>query len=174
MYVRVTRQMKMRQLNEVEIVDYQPRFKRYFKSLNVQWLQEYFKVEETDKILLSDPHGKVIKPGGLVLFARLDGKIVGTAALIKHNKHIYELAKMAVTREVRGRQVGRKLGLAAIERAKKAGARQLVLLTSPQLTAAYNLYRSLGFVEISPEQPWATPHRRESIAMSLELKKRKP
>jgi N-acetylglutamate synthase-like GNAT family acetyltransferase/DNA-binding MarR family transcriptional regulator len=173
MYERVTRRIKIRQLNEIEIIDYQHKFKRYFKSLNVQWLQEYFSVEETDKILLSDPYGKVIKPGGFVLFARLNGKVVGTAALIKHTKHMYELAKMAVTREVRGLQAGRKLGLAVIERAKKVGAREVVLLTSPQLTAAYNLYRSLGFVEISPEQPWATPHRRESIAMSLKLKKKK-
>lgn len=174
MYERVTRRIKMRQLNEVEIIDYQPKFKRYFESLNLEWLKEYFSVEETDKIVISNPQGKVIKPGGFILFARLDGKIVGTAALIKHNKHIYELAKMAVTRGVRGRQVGRKLALSSIERAKKVGARQLVLLTSPQLTAAYNLYRSLGFVEISPAQPWATPHNRESIAMSLELKRKKP
>jgi DNA-binding MarR family transcriptional regulator/N-acetylglutamate synthase-like GNAT family acetyltransferase len=174
MYERVIRRMKRRQLNEVEITDYQPKFKSYFKSLNIQWLQEYFSVEESDKILISDPYGKIIKPGGFVFFARLNGKIVGTAALIKHNKDIYELAKMAVTKKARGRQVGRKLGLAAIERAKKTGAKQLVLLTSPQLRAAYNLYLSLGFVEISPAQPWATAHRRESIAMSLKLNRKKP
>jgi DNA-binding MarR family transcriptional regulator/N-acetylglutamate synthase-like GNAT family acetyltransferase len=174
MYERVIRRIKMRQLNEVEIVDYQPKLKRYFKSLNLEWLKEYFTVEETDKILLSDPYGKIIKPGGFVFFARISGKIVGTAALLKHDKNIYELAKMAVAKKARGRQAGRKLGLAATEQTKKVGARQLVLLTSPQLTAAYNLYRSLGFVEISPAQPWATPLRRESIAMSLELKKKKP
>jgi len=174
MYERVIRKMKMRQLNEIEIIDYQPKFKRYFESLNLEWLKEYFSVEETDKIVLSDPYEKIIKPGGFVLFARLNGKIVGTAALIKHSEHIYELAKMAVAREVRGRQVGRKLSLAAIEHARKEGARNLVLLTSPQLTAACNLYRSLGFVEISPAQPWAAPHHRESIAMGLEIKKKKP
>ncbi len=170
MYERVIRRMKTRQLNEVKILDYKPQFKRYFKSLNLEWLKEYFTVEETDKILLSDPYGKIIKPGGFVLLARLSGKIMGTVALLKHNEGIYELAKIAVTKKARGRQVGRKLGLAAVERAKKAGARQLVLLTSPQLTVAYNLYRSLGFVEISPAQPWVTPHNRESIAMSLGLK----
>lgn len=174
MYERVTLRIKRRQLGEVKIVDYKPQFKRYFKSLNLEWLKEYFTVEETDKILLSDPYGKIIKPGGFVLFAELSGKIVGTAALLRHNQRIYELAKMAVTKKAQGRQVGRKLGLAIIDRAKNAGAGRLVLLTSPQLTAAYNLYRSLGFVEISPAQPWATPHNRESIAMSLDLKRKKP
>jgi ribosomal protein S18 acetylase RimI-like enzyme/predicted transcriptional regulator len=172
-YERVMRRVKSRELERVEIVDYKPRFKRYFKSLNLEWLQEFFAVEDEDKRLLSDPYGKIIKAGGSVLFARLDGKIVGTAALVKHNEHTYELTKMAVTRDARGHQVGRKLALAAIERAREIGAKQLVLLTSPRMTAACGLYRSLGFVEISSIQPWATPYKRESIAMSIDLKRGK-
>ena len=174
MYERVMRRVKKRQQDRVEITDYKPQLKRHFKSLNREWLQEYFAVEDEDEQLLSDPHGKIIKAGGFVLFARLDGKIVGTAALLKHDQHVYELTKMAVAREARGRQVGRKLALTAIERAKNAGARRLVLLTSPRLTAAGNLYHSLGFVEISSAQPWATAYRRESIPMSLDLKRKKP
>ena len=173
-YERVMRRLKTRQLERVEITDYKPQLKRYFKSLNLEWLQEYFAVEDEDLRLLSDPHGKIIKAGGFVLFARLDGKIVGTAALLKHDKRIYELTKMAVTREAQGRQVGRRLALAAIERAKNAGAERLVLLTSPRLTAACNLYRSLGFVETSSAQPWAAAYRRESTPMSLDLKRKKP
>lgn len=171
---RVIRGIKRRKLEKVEITDYRPQFKRYFKSLNLEWLQEYFAVEEEDKRLLSDPHGRIIKPGGFVLFARLDGKIVGTAALLRHDQRIYELTKMAVTREARGHQVGRKLALAAIERAKKAGAKRVVLMTSSRLTAACSLYRSLGFVEISGAQPWAAAYQRESIPMSLDLKTKKP
>jgi DNA-binding MarR family transcriptional regulator len=172
MYERVMHRVKSRELGRVEIVDYKPRFKRYFKSLNLEWLREYFAVEEDDKRQLSDPYGKIIKAGGFVLFARLDGKIVGTAALVKHNEHTLELTKMAVTRKARGHQAGRKLALAAIERAKDVGAKQLVLLTSPRLTAACDLYRSLGFVEMAIPQLWATSYLRESIAMSLDLKKK--
>lgn len=174
MYERVMCQTKKRQLDQVKIVDYKPQFKRYFKSLNLQWLEEYFTVEEPDEQLLSDPYGKIIKTGGFVLFARLGGKIVGTTALLKHGEHSFELTKMAVAREARGRQVGRKLGLAVIERAKKAGARRLNLFTNPRLNAACNLYRSLGFVETSNSQPGATGYRRESMPMSLDLKTKKP
>ncbi len=173
-YERVLSRIKRRQLEKIEIVDYKPQFKRYFKSLNLEWLQEYFAVEETDERLLSDPYGRIIKADGFILFARLVGKVVGTAALLKHDKHIYELTKMAVTKKARGQQVGRKLALAAIQRARRVGARRLVLLTSPHLTAANSLYRSLGFAEVSVKQPWATAYRRESIAMSLNLKTRKP
>ena len=173
-YERVMRRVKRRQLDRVEITDYKPQFKRYFKLLNAEWLQEYFAVEDEDEQLLSDPHGKIIKAGGFVLFARLNGKIVGTAALLRHDQHIYELTKMAVTREARGRQVGRKLALAVIERAKNVGAKRLVLLTSPKLTAACSLYRSLGFVEMLCALPGATAYRRESTPMSLDLKRKKP
>jgi ribosomal protein S18 acetylase RimI-like enzyme/DNA-binding MarR family transcriptional regulator len=174
MYERVMRRVKRREMERVEIIDYKPQFKRYFKSLNLEWLREYFAVEDEDLRLLSDPHGKIIKPGGSVLFARLDGKIVGAAALLRHDRHTYELTKMAVTRQAQGRQAGRKLALEAIERAKKAGAKRVVLMTSPRLTAASNLYRSLGFVEVSLAQPWVATYKRESIAMSLDLKKKKP
>lgn len=174
MYERVMHRVKTRQMKRVEIVDYKPQFKKYFRSLNLQWLRQYHSVEETDERLLSDPYGQIIKAGGFVLFARLEGKIVGTAALIKQDQRLYQLTKMAVAKRARGQQVGRKLALAAIQRAKIRGARRLVLLTSPKLTAACNLYRSLGFVEVSAAQPWATPYRRESIAMSLDLGKSKP
>lgn len=172
-YERVMRRVKRRELERVEIIDYKPQFKRYFRSLNLEWLREHFTVEDEDERLLSDPHGRIIKAGGFVIFARIDGKIAGTAALLKHDKRIYELTKMAVTRAARGQQIGRKLALAAIQRAKKVGAKHLVLMTSPQLTAAGNLYRSLGFVEVSLAQPWAPTYKRESIAMSLDLKKKK-
>jgi ribosomal protein S18 acetylase RimI-like enzyme len=173
-YERVMRRVKRRELERVEIIDYKPQFKRYFKSLNLEWLQRYFAAEDKDLRVLSDPHGKIIKAGGFVLFARLEGKIVGTAALLRHDRDIYELTKMAVTRHARGRQAGRKLTLAAIQRARKAGAKRVVLMTSPRLTAACNLYRSLGFVEASFAQPWTTTYKRESIAMSLDLKRKKP
>ncbi len=174
MYERVMRRFKTRQLEKVEIVDYKPQFKSYFRSLNLQWLRQYHSVEEIDERLLSDPHGKIIKAGGFVFFARLEGKIVGTTALLKQDKYTYQLTKMAVTREARGQQVGKKLAIAAIQRAKRQGARRLVLLTSPKLTAACSLYRSLGFVQLSGVQKWATHYQRESIAMSLDLKTRKP
>jgi len=171
MYERITRRIKEHQFRKVEIIDYRPQLKKYFRSLNLEWLKEYFEVEKEDEELLSSPYEKIIKPGGFILFTRLDGKVVGTTALIRHDRYTYELTKMAVKRSAQGQQVGRKLALAAIEKAKKSGARKVVLLTSPRLTAAYDLYRSLGFLELSGDQPWATPYHRGGISMSLDLKK---
>jgi DNA-binding MarR family transcriptional regulator len=105
MYERVSGRIKQRMRKEVEIVDYVPQYKKYFKSLNYQWLKEHFSIEPRDEELLSDPMSIILKPGGFVVFARLDGKVVGTAAVLKHAGKVYELTKMAVDKAYRGRQV---------------------------------------------------------------------
>jgi len=119
-YERVMHRVKRLELERVGIIDYKPQFKRYFRSLSLEWLQEYYSVEDANERLFSAPHGQIIKAGGIDLFARLDGKIVGIAALLRRDQGIYELTKMVVTREAEGRQVGRKLALAVIEQAKNA------------------------------------------------------
>lgn len=169
MFDRIMACIKQRQLESVEILDYKPRYRKNFRTLNLEWLKKYFSVEPVDEKLLSDPEGEIIKRGGKIFFARLDGKIVGTAALIKHDKTTYELAKMAVTEKAQKRHVGRKLAQTAIDRAKRLGADTLLLNTSPELTAANNLYRQLGFVQISPKPQQNLGYQRPTITLKLKL-----
>ena len=136
MYERISARLKKAQMSAVEIIDYKPSYKKYFAALNKEWLNAYFKIENHDQKLLSDPNGEIIKKGGFILFARLNGKIVGTAALKLHDKNVYELTKMAVTATARGRQVGRKLLEAALSRLKRMKAKTVLLQTSPRLKAA--------------------------------------
>ncbi|HVP58625.1 MAG TPA: bifunctional helix-turn-helix transcriptional regulator/GNAT family N-acetyltransferase [bacterium] len=168
-YERIAKRVKARQLGQVEIVSYRPSLKRHFASLNREWLREYYRVEEVDREVFQDPYATIIGPGGCILFARLAGRIVGTVALVKRPERTFELTKMAVTGPMRGRQVGRRLAAAAIGRARSMGARQIVLFTSRRLTAAYRLYRSLGFAEVPDMQPWAGHYERESLGMVLGL-----
>jgi len=166
---RVRARRKERQLRAVEIVDYQPRYRRDFEKLNLEWIEKYFVVEPLDKVVLDDPDGQIIAKGGSILFARLNGKIVGTVALIKHDNRTFEIAKMAVTEAVCGRQVGRKLALAALDRAEQNGASQVILHTSPKLTAALSLYQSVGFKEADLEPGFKKVFRRPTITMQLRL-----
>ena len=174
-YERIKTQIKKRQLNEVKIIDYRPKYKKYFKKFNLEWLERYFTVEPRDEKMLSHPEEEIIQPGGRIFFARLDGKIVGTAALIRHNKSTYELAKMAVTEKARGRQVGKRLALAVIEKARSLGAHTIILNTSPKLTVANSLYRQLGFVQTLSEADLSSSYKRPSITLKLNIKAaRKP
>lgn len=53
---------------------------------------------------------------------------------------------VVVDSESRGRGIGKMLCAAAIEEAKKAGAKTVDLTSRPEREAANRLYRSLGFV----------------------------
>ncbi|MCP4570383.1 MAG: GNAT family N-acetyltransferase [FCB group bacterium] len=168
MYVRVSERIKKRMFEAVEIVNYRPQFKKYFQVLNREWLTEFFAVEPDDEKIMSDPNGRIIKKGGAVLFARLDGDVVGTTALIRREDSTFELTKMAVDKNFRRRQIGRRLLAAAVDEARGEKAARLVLLTSPKLKAALRLYRRFGFVETDMPE-WATCYQRCSIFMTLEL-----
>lgn len=145
-YNRVKRGLKKRQFESIELDEYKSQYKKYFKTLNIEWLNFYFSVTKEDEKFLDNP-GNIIKTGGIILFAKINGSIIGTGSLLNHENGIYEIAKMAVEPKVRGKQAGKKLVLALIEKCRKLKAKKLYLLTSPKLEAAVKLYRHVGFKE---------------------------
>jgi GNAT superfamily N-acetyltransferase/DNA-binding MarR family transcriptional regulator len=152
-----------------DIVDYQPRFKKHFDSLNRAWLTEYFHVEPEDERLLSDPKGTIINRGGAVLFALQGERIVGTCALIRHAPGDFELAKMAVDPSARRQGIGRKLVEAIVERARASGGKHLFLLSSEKLQAALALYRETGFSPAPLPRELAAKYERCTVAMDFNL-----
>ncbi len=172
MYQRVMARLQTRRLAAVEVVQYSPAMKKHFRDINMEWLKKYFDVEPPDELILSDPVGKIIKKGGQILFAKIDGEVVGTCALLKRPEQQFELTKMGVLAKAQGQQIGRRLLLEALEYARTRRARAIVLHTSPKLTAAVNLYRSAGFVEIPFDQS-EREHHRPSIKMRLDLTAKK-
>ena len=170
LYNRIFDRMRHRLLKEIEILDYRPRYREKFQSLNARWLEKHFRIEKHDREILSDPVGKLIKPGGTVLFARVKGRIVGTCAIIRHDADVFELSKMAVAEGARRRSVGAALTLAAIERARSLGALSLYLETHPSLVGAQRLYTGLGFRRVT-SSPLPRRYRRKRIVMNLELRK---
>lgn len=154
---------------KIEIIDYESRFSDDFRRLNEEWLRRDFEIEAADEALLSDPEAAILARGGSILFARLDGRIVGTCALIPIDRNAIELAKMAVAPEARRRSAGRKLAVEAIARARRLGAARIILFTSRRLAAANALYRSLGFVLLHDETRSGSRYRRPSYSMVLDI-----
>lgn len=169
MYSRISEEFKKRQSSKVEISEQNPEFFPHFKILNYQWLKKYFWVEQEDEEILSNPKNEIIDKGGYILFAKEDGEVLGTAALIKRGNNSFELAKMAVTEKAQGRQIGKKLALAAIDRAKKDNADLIFLETSTRLQAACGLYKKLGFEQVEYDEGEASKYGRASIKMKLKL-----
>lgn len=151
-------------MEEITITGYDPKYASDFKQLNLEWIEKYFTVEAHDLEELDNPDESIISKGGYILFALYNEKVVGTCALIKTAAREYYLAKMGVTPALQGKQVGKKLGLAAIEKAKACGARRIWLESNRILVPAISLYRRLGFVEIPVDH---TPYARADIRMEI-------
>lgn len=91
--------------------------------------------------------------GDCTVLVAVDDGILGTITLEPFDS-ASELAKdgteadiraFAVAAQAQGRGVGRKLLLAAIERAEQQGLRRLRLCTQPAMLAAQHLYTASGF-----------------------------
>lgn len=154
-------------MNELlHIIDFSPAYKEEFKNLNVAWIEKYFKLEPSDVAQLENPEKNILEKGGHIILAKIGDTIVGTTALLKDNDEFFELVKMAVDERFQGRHIGEKLALAAIEKAKAMGAKQLFLESNRKLTPALNLYRKMGFKEV---KLFDSPYERADIQMLLDL-----
>ena len=169
MFDRVEAKLKQRTLKKVKILPYKPSLKKHFKQLNLEWLKKDFKIEPPDTTMLNDPNTAVIKPGGLVLFAEVDSDIVGTVALKKVNNSVFEICKLAVTKQYRGLGIGRRLVNELIKESKRRRAKIILLATSPLLTVANSLYKTYGFKETDNDLGILAPYKRKSIVMKLNI-----
>lgn len=168
MLARVREERRKREMNEVEIIDYTPQYQADFKRLNLEWIEQFFKTEETDLKMLNDPQGYILDNGGFIYVALYDKKPVGVIALIKmeNEEFDFELAKMGVSPAAQGKGIGWLLGQKVIEKAKAEGARNLYLESNTILKPAVNLYRKMGFRKVAGHY---TPYERCNIQMVLDL-----
>lgn len=165
--VRIMEQKKERESNQVEIINYSPKYHSAFKNLNVEWIDKFFIMEAADHKGLDNPD-KILKNGGAIFIALYQGQSVGTCSLVKieNGPYDYELSKMAVSPTVQGKGIGFLLGKTIIEQAKALGGKTLFLESNTKLVPAISLYRKLGFQKV-PHTP--SVYERSNIQMVLEL-----
>lgn len=137
--------------NTLIIIPFSAELKEEIKTLNLEWLKKYFKVEAKDEKMLSDPQGEIIDKGGMIFYAKYSNKIVGTVSLLKINDTTFELSKMAVTNEIQGLGIGNKLMEHCIEIAQQKGIKKLILYSNKRLIPAIYLYKKFGFEEVPLE-----------------------
>jgi GNAT superfamily N-acetyltransferase len=140
-----------------------------FRTLNEEWISRYFTLEAKDREILGDPEGRILKHGGHILMAWLGDQAIGCVALIPMGDGVYELSKMAVSPEMRGLGIGRKVLLEAIKLARQIGARSLFLGSNSKLQNAVHLYESVGFRHVPAESIPDMPYVRANVFMDLPL-----
>lgn len=150
-----------------KIVLFEERYRNDFIRLNTEWIETYFRIEESDRKTFT--HVDDIISGGGQIFIALDddGNAIGCCALVNHpDKQKYELAKMAVSPKAQGHHVGRALGEALMDYARKIGVKRIFLEGNTRLAPSIALYRNLGFRE-TPLQ--GNTYERCDIIMEAEL-----
>lgn len=135
-------------MNTVEIIPFSEDLKEPIKTLNKEWLQKYFKVEEKDEIVLSNPQEEIIDKGGLIFYAKYEDKIIGTVSLMKIDYDTFELSKMAVSDKAQGLGIGNKLLIHCLAVAEENNIKKLILYSNRKLLPAIHLYEKFGFIEV--------------------------
>ncbi len=153
---------------KIELIEFESRYREQFRTLNEAWIQKYFALEAADKQTLGHPE-EIIAGGGMIFFAKLGEKVIGTCALIKTNANTYELAKMAVSEDFRGLGAGQKLLEGSIEWSRKQGASSITLETNKKLESAVVLYKKFGFKPIDSSTAAKSKYVRVDLMMTLDL-----
>ncbi len=151
---------------EVVLLNYDSQYDQVFHDLNIEWLETFFYVEPHDTEVLENPKSYIIDNGGYIFFAKFNGEIVGTVALI-NEKECYELSKMAVSPKYQGLKIGQKLMDKCIQFSRDQGLEKIMLYSNRILTPAINLYRKVGFEEVELEKD--VYYERADIKMILKL-----
>ncbi|MGJ3260700.1 MAG: GNAT family N-acetyltransferase [Rhodospirillales bacterium] len=97
--------------------------------------------------------GKYAPPGGEIFIARDGDAVAGIVAVRPVGaaaEKLSEMKRLYVRGRWRGRGLGRTLADLAVDFAKGAGCRKMVLDTLPQLEAARAMYDRMGFIETEP------------------------
>lgn len=164
---RVLERRKKRLRSAIRIVPYEPQYAQAFRDINVDWIKQYFEMEQADYDALDHPDDYVLKKGGYIFVALFKEQAVGVVAMLKMPDDTYELAKMGVSPEAQGMGVGYQLGQAVIDKAHEVGAKRLYLESNTRLQPAIKLYYKMGFQKLPHTIP--SPYQRSNIQMELWL-----
>jgi len=153
-------------MNAITIIPYEPRYQPDFKRLNLEWISQYFTVEQHDLEQLDQPDVHVLPNDGQIFLAKLDDHIVGCVAMVNMGATGFELAKMAVSPKAQGWGVGKQLCMAAIDYARQLGVKTVWLESNRVLTPALAIYGKVGFREVPRVE---TPYARADIRLEMSL-----
>ena len=123
-------------------------FEEYAQSLGVNLCFQNFAEE------LAGLPGHYAPPGGRLLLAEYEGKLAGCAALHEWEPGICEMKRLYLRPCFRGKGLGRVIAEKIIAEARDIGYQRMRLDTiEPIMKDAVEMYRKLGFREITPYRP---------------------
>ena len=147
------------------IQEYKTKFDKDFFVLNKAWIEKSWILEDSDKKDLLNPK-KIIDNGGQVFFAVEKQSAIGTVAMIKSSDYKFELAKMTVKENYRGKGIANMLMDQCLNFAKQKNAKEIFLISNDSLTIARKLYDKYGFKEVDLD---SNKYDRGNVKMILKI-----
>ena len=151
--------------SNIRVQEYDTKFDKDFFVLNKAWIEKSWILEESDKKDLLNPK-KIIDNGGQVFFAVEKQSAIGTVAMIKSSDHKFELAKMTVKEDYRGKGIANMLMDQCLDFAKQKNTKEIFLISNDSLTTARNLYDKYGFKEVDLD---SSKYDRGNVKMTLKI-----
>lgn len=149
----------------IAIVGFNKKYSEQFFMLNKAWIEESWHLEDSDKKDLLNPD-KIVDNGGQIFFALEDHKAIGTVAMIRSSDDRFELAKMTVQDDFRGKGIANMLMDECLKFAKENKAKEIFLISNDSLKVARNLYDKYGFKEVDLD---SKKYDRGNVKMRLTL-----
>ena len=149
----------------IAIVGFNKKYSEKFFILNKAWIEESWRLEDSDKKDLLNPD-KIVENGGQVFFALENKIVIGTVAMIKSSDYRFELAKMTVQEDFRVKGIANMLMNECLKFAKQNNAREIFLISNDSLIIARNLYDKYGFNEVRLD---SQKYDRGNVKMSLKI-----
>ena len=119
-------------------------FKEYASQIGVDLSFQNFNQE------LADIKSQYARPKGVLYIAYdKEQQPIGCFGIRVYEDSICELKRMYLKSHYRGLGIGKKLLLKSIQAGKELGYTKMRLDTLPSMKSAINLYKSIGFYEIS-------------------------
>lgn len=148
------------------IINYEDQYHDAFRRLNLTWLEQFNLLESHDLEVLDHPNENVIDRGGFIFLLKEKDVVVGTAGLYKINEQEYELIKMSVAPEHRGKKFGNMLLKKCVDKARELNASKLILFSNSKLQLAIRMYEKYGFKHLAVID---APFETADVKMELSL-----
>jgi 8-oxo-dGTP pyrophosphatase MutT (NUDIX family)/GNAT superfamily N-acetyltransferase len=132
----------------LQIRSFEQRDQHTARKLILAGLGEHFGwIDETRNPDLDDIAKNYLERGYTFLIAEIDGKLVGTGALVTHSDKTGRIVRMSVGEMHRRKGIGRALVERLLIAAREQGFAQVLVGTELNWTDAIGLYKHCGFSE---------------------------
>lgn len=142
---RVMEDMEKFSTDDLQIIDYQSKYKSQYKKLMLNWLISNYQSERINVDLLNDPLDTFIKNKGIIRLVKIREEIVAVCVINLLAQKRAEISYLGIDENWEWRNIGNKLLKDVLVKIKNCKVKK-VIVSLPEMQENYlSLYRKTGF-----------------------------